>query len=75
MKKNKKEVLSLAAVNKLIKIAGAERVSESASKALRKFIEEYGANIAKKSIIFARHMGRKTVKGEDVKRAFKSLNQ
>lgn len=55
-----------APVTRLMRNAGAERVSEDASQALVEVLEEYGEKVAAKSVSLAKHAGRKTVKAEDV---------
>ena len=55
-----------APVTRLMRNAGAERVSEDASQALVEVLEEYGEKVAAKSVGLAKHAGRKTVKAEDV---------
>jgi len=67
------EELSVAAMHRIIKKAGAERVSESASKELVRVLEEIGLKIGKDALEFSMHAGRKTVKGKDVKIAAKKL--
>lgn len=58
-----------AKVEKLIRNAGARRVSADAISGLNEIISEYGTKIAKFSIDIAKHNGRKTVKENDVKLA------
>ena len=65
--------LSLASMDKLLRKYGAQRVSESAKIALREVLEEFSERIAQKSVQFARHGGRTTIKEEDVKLAAKNI--
>ena len=63
--------LPLAAMEKLLKQGGADRVSDKAKVALKNALEEIAHEIATKSIKLAAHAGRKTVKSEDIKLAVK----
>lgn len=58
-----------AKVEKLIRTAGAHRVSADAISRLNEIVSEYGMKVAKFSVEIARHNGRKTVKENDVKLA------
>ena len=58
--------IKVAPMHKLIKRAGAARVSEDGAIALGKVIEEIGIKIAKEAIVFANHAKRKTVKARDI---------
>jgi len=66
-----KRLLPLAAMEKILKQAGAERVSEKAKIALKVVVEEISEKIAVNSVRLASHAGRKTVKENDVKLASK----
>jgi len=66
-----KKLLPLAAMEKILKQAGAERVSEKAKAALKAVLEEKADEIAAKSVKFANHAGRKTIKAGDIKLASK----
>lgn len=58
--------MSIAPMHRIIKRAGAERVSEEAALALRDALEEIGVRIAREALDFTKHARRKTVKAEDI---------
>lgn len=58
--------LPIAPVGRIIKNAGAPRVSDGARKALAKALEEEGENIAREAIRLSKHSGKKTVTSNDI---------
>ena len=64
-------LLPLAAMEKILKQSGAERVSDKAKVALKDAVEGIADQIAAKAIKLANHAGRKTIKAGDIKLAAK----
>jgi histone H3/H4 len=58
--------IKVAPMHKLIKRAGADRVSEESAIALGKALEELGLKVAREALDYAKHAGRKTVKARDI---------
>ena len=67
-----KRLIPLAAMEKIMKQAGAERVSDKAKVALKGVLEDIAEEIAGNAVKLAMHAGRKTVKSGDIKLAAKS---
>ncbi|MFP3908306.1 MAG: histone family protein [Archaeoglobaceae archaeon] len=63
--------IPVSPVDRLMRKAGAQRVSEDASKKMVEVLEEYASDVARAAADVARHTGRKTVKAEDIKLALK----
>ncbi len=63
--------LPTATLDRVIRKAGAQRVSESAAEELAEILEEKGMEIAKEAIELTEHAGRKTVRDEDIRLALK----
>ena len=66
-----KKLLPLAAMEKILKQAGAERVSDKAKVALKDVVEDIAEKLAVNAVRLASHAGRKTVKEGDIKLASK----
>ena len=67
-------LIPLAAMEKIMRQAGADRVSDDAKSSLKSIIEEKAEEISKRAIKFAIHAGRKTIKAEDIKLAVKEFS-
>lgn len=65
--------IKVAPMHKIIKRAGASRVSEESAEALGRVLEEIGVKVAKEAIDFASHAGRKTIKARDIEIAAKKI--
>ena len=71
MSDSTKRLIPLAAMERILKQAGAERVSDKAKTAMKEVVEEIVEKISKDAIRYAEHAGRNTVKSEDIKLAVK----
>ena len=61
--------LSQAAVERIMKKAGAVRISADATETLAVLMEEYGIFLAKEAKKMSDHAGRKTLRGSDIQMA------
>lgn len=61
--------ISNATVDRLMRKAGARRVSEGATKAMAEVVEEKALAIAAEAVKLAEHAGRKTVRDVDIRLA------
>lgn len=66
-----KKLLPLAAMEKILKKCGAERVSDKSKAALKSAVEEIAEDIAAQAVKFAHHAGRRTVKEGDIRLAYR----
>jgi len=66
-------LVAAAPMAEILKRAGAERVSETAAKALAEVVRDIAFEVAKDAVRFAQHAGRKTVKRSDVELARKRI--
>jgi histone H3/H4 len=69
----KKMEISLAPVGRIIKSAGAERISSDAKKYLANMLEEYAGKVAAEAVKLCEYAGRETVSAEDIKLAAKRV--
>jgi DNA-binding protein len=69
---SQKSFLSLNAMDKIIRNAKAERVSDNAKEALAEVLQEKGTEISKEAKKLAEHAGRKTVTKKDILLAVKN---
>lgn len=67
----KKGFLSLNAMDKIMRAAGAARVSDDAKASLAAHLEQIAHTISLKAKEFAEHAGRKTVTEKDIELASK----
>jgi histone H3/H4 len=65
--------LPMAPVGRLIKNAGAQRVSMDAEEALDKALEQWAEEVSMQAVKLAKHAGRKTVKASDIEMAVKDM--
>ena len=67
--------LPMAPIERLIKRAGAERVSDGAVEELADYLEEEVIKIASNAIKLSKHASRKTVTRDDIKLALSAIRR
>ena len=60
-------MLPLLPFERIVKKAGAKRISRQALEELRDIMDEIGSDIAEKAVKISRHANKRTVMAEDVK--------
>ncbi|MBU4535923.1 MAG: histone family protein [Euryarchaeota archaeon] len=66
--------LPIVPIGRIIKNAGAPRISEEAKETLAKVLEEMGEKLILESVSLAKHAGRKTVKDADINLVINTYN-
>lgn len=66
---SRERVLSLAAMDKLLRVAGAPRVSDGAKESLADELERVGKDLGVAAVTFSQHAGRRTVTAADIRLA------
>jgi len=62
---------SISKMKEMVKNQGDKRVSEDAAEELGQILELFAGDLAEESVAVAEEDDRKTVRGEDVKKALK----
>ncbi len=62
-------MLPLAAIERVARKAGVERISREALEELRNIVEEIAQELASEAAELAKHAKRKTIRAEDIKLA------
>lgn len=66
-----KRLIPVVSMEKIMKNAGADRVSDKAKIVMKNIVEDIAEKIAQDAVKLALHAGRKTVKARDIKLAYK----
>tara|TARA_B110000116_G_C16735300_1_gene535715 strand:+ start:861 stop:1298 length:438 start_codon:yes stop_codon:yes gene_type:complete len=69
--------LPIAPIDRIarLEIDSRYRIGNDARVALARYLEEYADQVAKKSVLLARHAGRKTIQKEDIQAYFKIIER
>ncbi len=65
--------LPIAPVDRVIRKAGADRVSGEAARELAEILEDVGTEVSTQALRLARHAGRKTITAEDIRLSSRQL--
>lgn len=72
MPRSKKDrIIPVAPIDKLMRKAGAGRVSDKGAERLAQILEEVGHTIAQRAFEITVHTGRKTITDKDIELAYK----
>ena len=71
----KNRIIPLAPINRLIRKAGAGRVSARGTDRLAQILEEVGECLARRAHEITKHTGRKTVTDKDIDLAYKQWRE
>lgn len=63
---NRNMPIPLAAIERVARKAGIERISADAIRELQKTLDEIGLELAREAAAAARHAGRKTITADDI---------
>jgi DNA-binding protein len=69
----KRSIIAAAPMADILRMAGAERVSDDAAKAMSDVLMDKASELARDAVRLAQHAGRKTVKRADIDLARKNL--
>jgi DNA-binding protein len=68
-----KREIPLAAMEKILREVGAQRISEKSKESLQKVLEEKCREVGMLAMRFAMHANRKTIKEDDIQLALQQL--
>ncbi|MFX1250059.1 MAG: histone family protein [Promethearchaeota archaeon] len=74
MRSHQSGIFASTRIEKLIRSAGAQRVSVGAIEALNQLLTEHGTKIVEHAVELAQNANRKTVKASDIRLAADHLN-
>ncbi|MFW9975897.1 MAG: histone [Candidatus Thorarchaeota archaeon] len=71
----KERIIPVAPIDRLIRKAGAGRVSDKGAEKLATILEEVGETLARRAFEITEHTGRKTITDKDIELAYKQWNR